>query len=46
MLPTPITHFSEIEQAMADSVSKFANEAVLPKVREMDEAEEMDPSIV
>jgi len=36
MLPTPITHFSEIEQAMADAVSKFANEDILPKVRAMD----------
>lgn len=46
MLPTPITHFSEVEQAMADTVSKFANEDILPKVREMDEKEEMDPAIV
>ncbi|QIW97531.1 hypothetical protein AMS68_003049 [Peltaster fructicola] len=46
MLPTPITHFSEVEQAMSDSVSKFAEEVVLPKVRDMDENESMDPSIV
>ena len=31
---------------MADSVSKFANEVILPKVREMDEAEKMDPTVV
>ena len=31
---------------MADSVSKFANEVVGPKVREMDEAESMDKEIV
>lgn len=31
---------------MAESVSKFAQEVVLPKVREMDEAEKMDPSLV
>ncbi|KAF2091024.1 short-chain specific acyl-CoA dehydrogenase mitochondrial precursor [Saccharata proteae CBS 121410] len=44
--PTPISHMSETETLMADSVSKFANEVVLPKVREMDEAEKMDPAIV
>jgi len=37
---------SEIEIAMADSVSKFANDNIAPKVREMDEAEAMDPTIV
>lgn len=31
---------------MAESVSKFAQEVVLPKVREMDEQEKMDPTIV
>lgn len=31
---------------MAESVSKFAQEVILPKVREMDEAEKMDPSLV
>ena len=44
--PTPITHRSETETLMADSVSKFANEVILPKVREMDEAEKMDPTVV
>ncbi|KAF2839260.1 putative short/branched chain specific acyl-CoA dehydrogenase [Patellaria atrata CBS 101060] len=44
--PTPISHRSEIEALMADSVSKFANEVILPKVREMDETEKMDPAIV
>lgn len=44
--PTPITHFSETETFMAESVSKFANDIIAPKVREMDEAESMDPSIV
>jgi len=44
--PTPISHMSEIESMMAESVSKFANEVILPKVREMDEAEKMDPTIV
>lgn len=31
---------------MAESVSKFATEVIGPKVREMDEAEAMDPAIV
>ena len=44
--PTPISHMSEIEAAMADSVSKFANDNIAPKVREMDENEAMDPTIV
>ncbi|KAF2427232.1 acyl-CoA dehydrogenase NM domain-like protein [Tothia fuscella] len=44
--PTPITHMSETEALMADSVQKFASEVILPKVREMDEAETMDPSVV
>lgn len=46
ILPTPISHMSETETMMAESVSKFAQEVVLPKVREMDEAEKMDPSLV
>ena len=46
MLPTPITHFSETETLMAGSVSKFANDVIAPKVREMDEKEMMDPAIV
>lgn len=44
--PTPITHFSETETFMAEAVSKFANDTIAPKVREMDEAEVMDPTIV
>ena len=31
---------------MSDAVSKFANDVVLPQVREMDEAEKMNPAIV
>jgi len=46
MHPTPIFHFTETEQAMAEAVSKFANDAILPKVRDMDENEKMDPEIV
>lgn len=44
--PTPITHLSEVETAMQETVSKFANDVILPKVRDMDEAEKMDPAIV
>lgn len=44
--PTPISHRSETETMMAESVSKFAQEVMVPKVREMDEAEKMDPSLV
>lgn len=44
--PTPITHMSETETMMAESVNKFANDVILPKVREMDEKEMMDPSVV
>lgn len=31
---------------MADQVSRFAKDFILPKVRDMDENEKMDPSIV
>lgn len=44
--PTPITHLSDIETAMAETVSKFASDIISPKVREMDEAESMSPEIV
>ncbi|MCJ1473922.1 hypothetical protein MMC13_002578 [Lambiella insularis] len=44
--PTPISHMSETETMMAESVSKFAQDVMLPKVREMDEAEQMDPALV
>lgn len=44
--PTPITHLSETEAMMADTVSKFANDIILPKAREMDETETMDPAVV
>jgi short-chain 2-methylacyl-CoA dehydrogenase len=44
--PTPIFHLHEIEQAMKESVEKFANESILPKVRDMDENESMEPAIV
>merc|ERR1712169_113431 len=44
--PTPITHLSETESAMQEMVSKFASEVILPKARDMDEAETMDPAVV
>ncbi|KAG9246561.1 acyl-CoA dehydrogenase-like protein [Calycina marina] len=44
--PTPITHMTDTEAMMAESVNKFANDVILPKVREMDEKEMMDPSVV
>lgn len=44
--PTPISHFSETEQSMQEMVAKFSNDVILPKVREMDEAEKMDPALV
>ncbi|OAL39853.1 hypothetical protein AYO20_00765 [Fonsecaea nubica] len=44
--PTPITHFSETERMLAESVSRWANEEVAPKVREMDENEQMDPAVI
>ncbi|KAI6247831.1 Short/branched chain specific acyl-CoA dehydrogenase, mitochondrial [Erysiphe necator] len=44
--PTPITHLSETEMAMAETVSKFASNVISPKVREMDEAEAMSSEIV
>jgi short/branched chain acyl-CoA dehydrogenase len=37
---------SDLETAMAESVSKFANDMIAPKVRAMDEAEAMDPTVV
>lgn len=37
---------SETEIMMKESVAKFATEVMLPKVREMDEAEKMDPALV
>ncbi|KAL2374256.1 acyl-CoA dehydrogenase [Blastomyces gilchristii SLH14081] len=46
LTPTPITHLSETEAMMAESVAKFSQEQIGPKVREMDEAETMDPAIV
>ncbi|KAE8380661.1 acyl-CoA dehydrogenase/oxidase [Aspergillus bertholletiae] len=46
LTPTPITLLSETESMMAETVSKFAQEQIGPKVRDMDEAEAMDPAVV
>ncbi|GAD92836.1 conserved hypothetical protein [Paecilomyces variotii No. 5] len=46
LTPTPITLLSETEALMAEQVSKFAQEQIGPKVRDMDEAETMDPTVV
>ncbi|KIV95793.1 hypothetical protein PV10_03404 [Exophiala mesophila] len=46
LTPTPITHFSETEIMLAESIQKWSEEVVAPKVREMDESEQMDPAIV
>ncbi|OQE32160.1 hypothetical protein PENSTE_c001G02118 [Penicillium steckii] len=46
LTPTPITLLSETESMMADTVQKFAQEQIGPKVRDMDEAETMDPTVV
>ena len=43
---TPVFHLSEEEALLKESVAKFSNDVILPKVREMDEAETMDRSIV
>ncbi|KAI4751796.1 acyl-CoA dehydrogenase NM domain-like protein, partial [Aureobasidium sp. EXF-8846] len=45
-IPTPLSHMSETESMMAESVSRFANDIILPKVRSMDEAEKMDQDII
>ena len=43
---TPLTTLSEDELLFQKEVKKFAEQSVLPKVLEMDEKEQMDPSIV
>jgi len=37
---------TETETMMQESVSKFANDIIAPKVRDMDEKEMMDPEVV
>lgn len=38
--------FTEEEEMLRDTVRKFSEEMVAPRVREMDEAEKMDPEII
>ncbi|KAF8427715.1 acyl-CoA dehydrogenase [Tirmania nivea] len=44
--PNPIFHLTETEQMLQETVSRFAQSDVLPKVREMDEAEAMDEGVI
>ncbi|RPD62118.1 acyl-CoA oxidase [Lentinus tigrinus ALCF2SS1-7] len=44
--PTSLHTFSEEEQMLRESVRRFAEDVVAPKVREMDENEMMDKSII
>ncbi|KAB5594624.1 hypothetical protein CTheo_1946 [Ceratobasidium theobromae] len=44
--PSSLYKFTEEENMLRDVVSRYAREVVAPKVREMDEAEKMDPAIV
>ncbi|KDQ14146.1 hypothetical protein BOTBODRAFT_32932 [Botryobasidium botryosum FD-172 SS1] len=38
--------FTDEEEMLRDAVRKFANEVVAPRVRQMDEAESMDPAVI
>ncbi|KAL1902474.1 hypothetical protein Sste5346_001455 [Sporothrix stenoceras] len=42
----PIMSLNELESSMQEAVQKFANEVVLPKARDMDEAEAMEPEVI
>jgi butyryl-CoA dehydrogenase/short/branched chain acyl-CoA dehydrogenase len=44
--PQPLTALSEDEQMFRDSIRQFAQDAILPKVREMDEHGKFDPEII
>lgn len=46
LTPTPIFHLTETEELLKESVARFAKDEVLPKAREMDEAEQMDKGLV
>ncbi|KAK6526719.1 hypothetical protein TWF281_009922 [Arthrobotrys megalospora] len=43
---TPVFHLTEEENMLKEAVSKFSNDIILPKVRDMDEAETLDKSIL
>ncbi|KAF9058914.1 acyl-CoA dehydrogenase/oxidase [Rhodocollybia butyracea] len=42
----PLDMFTEEEEMIRETVQRFANEVIQPKVREMDENEQMDPVII
>ncbi|KAJ4482047.1 acyl-CoA oxidase [Lentinula aciculospora] len=42
----PLDVLSEEEEMIRETVQRFANEVVKPKVREMDENEKMDPEVI
>ncbi|KAG8814087.1 hypothetical protein FRC19_001995, partial [Serendipita sp. 401] len=44
--PTSLNAFTEEEVMLREAVRRFAKEEVEPKVREMDENEMMDPSVI
>ena len=46
LTPTPVFTLTETEELLKESVARFAKDEILPKVREMDEAEQMDRGIV
>lgn len=43
---TPVFTLTEEESMLKESVAKFSNDVILPKVRDMDEAETLDKSIL
>ncbi|KAI8097891.1 acyl-CoA dehydrogenase/oxidase [Gilbertella persicaria] len=45
-LPTSLQSFTEEELMLKDTVAKFAQEVVKPKVQQMDETEKLDASIL
>jgi len=42
----PLTSFTEEEQMLRDTVRQFAQQEIAPRVREMDEAQKLDPAIL
>ncbi|KAF8245002.1 acyl-CoA dehydrogenase mitochondrial precursor [Wilcoxina mikolae CBS 423.85] len=46
LAPTPIFALTQTEELLKECVARFARDEILPKVREMDEAEQMDKGIV
>jgi len=44
--PLSLWNFTEEENMIRETVKRFAQEVIQPKVREMDETETMDPDII